>query len=145
MESLLRQRAAVPPAGGVGRGLRGAGQHESIATDSLWIITLGRYGFVGLAAVMLALAVPVVALWRRWPPRHWDADRHSTVAWVLALILAIYAIDSVFNNMENPIYLLIAGGLAGIPPLRRTTHAGSPTLRVVRPVPLRTLPARGPR
>lgn len=127
------------------RGLRGAGQHESIATDSLWIITLGRYGFIGLAAVMLALAVPIVALWRRWPPRHWDADRHSTVAWVLALILAIYAIDSVFNNMENPIFLLIAGGLAGLPALRRSTRGGSRPLRVVRPVPMRTIPARGPR
>lgn len=127
------------------RGLRGAGQHESIATDSLWIITLGRYGFIGLAAVMLALAVPIVALWRRWPPRHWDADRHSTVAWVLALILAIYAIDSVFNNTENPIFLLIAGGLAGLPALRRSTRGGSRPLRVVRPVPMRTIPARGPR
>ena len=124
---------------------------ETIATDSLWIITIGRYGLVGLAMVMLALAVPVVTLWRRQPPRLWDADRRSVVAWALGLVLLVYAIDSVFNDMENPVYLLVAGGLAGLAavPARRAHAAPRARPHVVplpRPgVPVRTLPSRGPR
>jgi len=41
----------------------------------------------------------------------------------LALALTLYAIDNLFNNMENPLYLLVAGGLAGLPAAARSRAA----------------------
>jgi hypothetical protein len=35
-------------------------------------------------------------------------------AWSLALIFTVYAIDSLVNAMQNPVYLLVAGGLCGL-------------------------------
>ncbi len=93
--------------------VRDSRQGERVLVDSLWIIVFGRYGFVGLGAVLLALLLPVVALWRRWPPRLWTQPG-AAVPWVLAVVLTLFAVDNLFNDMLNPVYLLIAGGLCGL-------------------------------
>jgi len=73
--------------------------------------------------LLLALAVPVIALWRRCPPRLW-ASPGAALPWALALVLTLYALDNLVNAMENPVYILIAGGLCGLAPARvRVVHA----------------------
>jgi hypothetical protein len=143
-EDLVLEKALDKPAfgwGGWDRALRlppGASPRtEPVATDSLWIITFGKYGFAGLLAEMLVLAVPIVVLWRRCPPRRWDSQPAAAVAWGLALALTLYAADNLFNNMENPLYLLIAGGLSGLPAFARARAPARvrPALTSVRPVP----------
>jgi len=99
--------------GGWGRALAPAPGGKPLTPDSLWIIAFGNYGLVGLASVGAALLVPVVVFWMRVPIWLWTLPRLAPAA-VLALVVALYAIDNCFNAMVNPVYMLAAGGLAGV-------------------------------
>lgn len=106
---------------------------DTVITDSLWILVFGKYGAVGLASLLLALLVPVLALWRRCPPRLW-ASPGAALPWALAMVLTLYAIDNLVNAMENPVYLLIAGGLCGLAPARVRARHRAPVHEARRPV-----------
>jgi hypothetical protein len=83
-------------------------------TDSLWIITFGNFGTVGLVAWMGALLSPVLAfVLMRYPPNTWWHPQVLPAA-VLAIGLVLYVMDCLVNSMVNPIYTLIAGGIAGL-------------------------------
>lgn len=79
-------------------------------TDGLWVLALGVNGVVGLAALTGAQLMPIVLLLRRIPARLWSQPMVAAAP-VLALLLALYAIDNLMNAMVNPIYMLVAGGL----------------------------------
>ncbi|TAJ01878.1 MAG: O-antigen ligase domain-containing protein [Planctomycetota bacterium] len=123
-EEQLRDKAEQKPLlgwGGWGRSFvrrqADPDSREMVVTDSLWILFFGKYGSLGLAAMLLTFLVPVLALWRRHPPRTWWRPQ-AFWPWVLALVLTLYAIDNLVNAMLNPIYLLIAGGLCGFASVR---------------------------
>ncbi|HEY9632398.1 MAG TPA: O-antigen ligase domain-containing protein [Coleofasciculaceae cyanobacterium] len=83
-------------------------------TDSLWIISFGVYGLVGLISSFAALLVPSAALvLLRYPARMWT---HPKVApgVVLAVVVTLYMLDCVLNAMTNPIFALASGGIAGV-------------------------------
>lgn len=131
-EERLRVRAEQQPIvgwGGFGRSFvrqfDDPTRKETATLDSLWIIVFGKHGALGLASLLLAFLVPVLVLWRRSPPALW---RHSAAAWpwALALVLTLYAIDSLVNAMVNPVYLLIAGGLCGLAPAPARAPAQAP-------------------
>jgi O-antigen ligase len=100
-------------------------QTELVTLDSLWILVLGKHGLVGLASLQLVFLIPVLTLWRRIPPRTW-AHPDAVFAWALALVLCVYSIDSLVNAMQNPVYLLIAGGLCGLAASRCAGGPGAP-------------------
>jgi hypothetical protein len=81
-------------------------------SDGLWIIAFSNYGFVGLISLFAALLVPV---WRF--VRTYTVKELSTAALapalVLGMVVLLFAIDSLFNAMLNPIFVLAAAGLAG--------------------------------
>jgi hypothetical protein len=82
-------------------------------TDGRWIIDLGAYGFVGMVSYFAALLAPAVLLVRRFSPRRlMSAELAPPLA--LAVVVTLYAIDSIPNAMTNPIFLLAAGAVAGI-------------------------------
>jgi len=85
-------------------------------TDSQWIITYGVTGFVGLAGLLGAILIPALALSWRAHPAVWGHPAVAAYA-VAALLLALWMIDNTVNAMFNPIYLLMAGGLAGMSPI----------------------------
>ncbi len=89
-------------------------------TDSMWIIIFGNRGAIGLFSLLGIILLPVLTLHRRIPVRLWFSQSGATVT-VLAVVLALWMIDSLFNSMFNPIFLLIAGGLAG---LKKTSDSG---------------------
>jgi len=91
---------------------------ETVITDSLWILVAGKYGAFGLVSLLALFLTPLLALWRRCPPRLW-AEPGATLPWALGLVLTLYALDDLVNAMENPVYLLIAGGLCGLAPTAR--------------------------
>jgi hypothetical protein len=83
-------------------------------TDSLWIIAFGNQGIVGLVSLMSALIFPVLGfVVLRCPAQTWHHPQVLPAA-VLAVALMMYTIDCLINAMVNPIYTLVAGGLAGI-------------------------------
>jgi len=121
-EEQLRVKAAEKPVlgwGGWGRSFvrRDAdpANADTVITDSLWVIVFGKYGAVGLGSLLLSFALPLLALWRRCPPRHW-AHPAAALPWALGIVLTLYALDNLVNAMTNPVYLLIAGALCGLAP-----------------------------
>jgi hypothetical protein len=80
-------------------------------TDGLWIIQLGKHGFVGVVSGFLALALPMALLASRLSPRRLTSAEMAP-ALALAAVVSIYAIDCVPNAMVNPVYILTGGAVA---------------------------------
>jgi hypothetical protein len=82
--------------------------------DSLWVLSFGEHGAVGLASLFTSMLLPTFALfWSRYPARLW-ANRQVAPTAVLAVMVVLYMIDCILNAMINPIYILANGGIAGI-------------------------------
>lgn len=81
------------------------------APDGLWIIALGKYGFVGLVAMTLTLLlVPALVIFNQ--SRGVLQSRRFAPTAVLLVLLLLYAVDNLLNAMVNPIYMLAMGALA---------------------------------
>ena len=89
-----------------------AGETISVP-DGLWIIAYGQNGVFGLTALALTLLLPQLLFLRRYPTARW---REPVVAAMvpLSMLLGLFMIDNLLNDMFNPIMLLIAGGLTGL-------------------------------
>jgi hypothetical protein len=86
-------------------------QGDDISTaDGQWIITLGDRGIFGLSMFLGALLTPALRTLANLPPRRWREFGVGTGA-ALAMVLILYATDSLLNAMKNPVFLLIAGAL----------------------------------
>lgn len=94
-------------------------------TDGQWVITLGVTGVLGLSALMGTILLPSLLL-RRKIPRPLLFHPAVAPAFVMAVILGLWMIDNLPNAMRNPIYLLMAGGLAGLDPIRVRRAVPSP-------------------
>lgn len=88
-------------------------------TDGMWIIALGQHGIVGLASVTLAMLLPIGLLWSRCPTRLWRGPPA-----VMAVIVLLFMADNLLNAMPNPVYVIAAGAVCGMPAaLMRATGA----------------------
>ena len=78
------------------------------------IIAFGIRGAFGLLNLTLGLLLPptVFALFR-YPAKLWLHPKVAPAA-ALATCLVLFMLDSVINNMYNPIFPLISGGLSGL-------------------------------
>jgi hypothetical protein len=84
-------------------------------TDSLWIITLGCNGIVGLGALTIAIILPTLLVWRRCPLRYWNHPGVAATA-ALAVLLTLHMTDNLLNAMLDPVFILAMGGLMGVRP-----------------------------
>jgi hypothetical protein len=113
--------------GGWGRSLilKPDGQPLTIP-DSLWINAFGQQGSVGLASLYIAMLLPTFSLfWMRYPARLWTNKKVSS-ATIMALMTLLYMVDCLANAMINPLYILAAGGLAGLVLKREKIHKQAP-------------------
>lgn len=82
--------------------------------DSLWVITFGNTGMLGLVSLFSSLLLPPIALFlTKCPPRLWQRKDFAPTA-ALTMALVMYAVDCLVNAMINPIYILVCGGIAGL-------------------------------
>ena len=88
---------------------------DTTVTDGLWIIALGDRGVVGLVALGLSLLLPVARFAVRSDPARWHSPALAPAAGC-AVVLLLWTVDCLPNAMLNPVYLLMAGGLAGFDP-----------------------------
>jgi hypothetical protein len=117
-EELLVQRAIERPIfgwAGWGRSLiHDASGKQSTIQDSLWILIFGQNGVVGLLSLFSFLLLPIASLfWLRIPASAWSRPELASAV-AIAMALMMYAADCLLNAMINPIYVLAAGGLAGL-------------------------------
>jgi hypothetical protein len=113
-ENALIERAMERPGlgwGGWGRSRLFDEEGRDISvTDGMWIITLGVSGLVGLVALGLLLALPVLALLRRFPARYWG-DPRIAAAVSMGVTLLLWATDNLLNAMTTPLAAAMAGAL----------------------------------
>ena len=114
-EDMLLERASLRPTFGWARWGRARvrddmGRDISI-TDGMWIIAFGNQGLVGLVAILGVFMVPVVGLWKAVRPAAW---KHRLVAPSAAMCVLglLFLVDSIFNDMNNPVYTMAIGGLS---------------------------------
>jgi hypothetical protein len=111
-ENILAEHAAKRPWlgwGGYDRNRLFDEQGKDISvTDGLWIMTLGTYGLIGLTALYAVLLPgPVLAMLRE-PNTPVSGPRGCTLA--VATLALMFAADGIANAMQNPFYILMAGG-----------------------------------
>jgi hypothetical protein len=117
-EDMLVERALEGPTfgwNGWGRNLIQDRQGRTVSVpDGLWVLAIGERGVPGLAALFAALLLPVARfLWIR-PPQSWSQPWCAAAA-ACAVIVVLYMLDNLLNNMHNHYFILMAGGIAGLP------------------------------
>ena len=116
-EVVLAERAWLRPVFGWGSWGRNRVRDEAgesvVVTDSLWIITFGQQGLVGLVSLGLLFALPALLLCWRIGARGWSAAP-TAAAGALAVGVTLYAGDCLMNAMLNPVYHVIPGAVMGV-------------------------------
>lgn len=97
-------------------------------TDGLWVITFGQRGLIGLVALTAIVLLPAVLVFRGFPARTWNSAAVAPAV-ALSVILVLYMIDNLFNAMVNPVFVLVAGGLAGLVQLRQSASVAAAASR----------------
>lgn len=124
-EALLLEKAKLRLLlgwGGFGRNFvtNEVGQATTVV-DSLWIITIGSLGLVGLTALLSSVFLPVIALINtKCPIKVWDRPEFAAPG-VLALVLLMYSVEILVNAPVLPHLTLVVGALTGyvLSPSRR--------------------------
>lgn len=87
------------------------GQRLIKMVDAMWIIHLSRTGFFGLVAFLTAMLIgPWLAL-RSAAKVAPKEDSTHLIPVVMSLVVILFMIDSLFNGMRNPAYILSSGAL----------------------------------
>jgi hypothetical protein len=84
---------------------------KDLVTDSLWIITLGKSGWVGLAALTAMLLLPMLLVCKDWRIELWTHPAVAPVV-VLGMMTSLYMFDHLMNGMVNPIFMLAVGAVS---------------------------------
>jgi len=82
-------------------------------TDGKWIIVYGLNGVYGLSVFVMMIQLPVILFIFRLKPEVWKSVTFATPA-AMAIFISLTMIDNLLNAMENPIYMVIGGGLIGM-------------------------------
>ena len=121
-EEILSEKARQRPIfgwGGWGRNrvfeYNSAGELVDISTtDSLWIITYGQNGILGLVGIFATSLLPCLYFaWSKFPARFWFHHKVAPAA-ALAVVVSLYMLDCTLNNQYNPVFMLVSGSLAGL-------------------------------
>lgn len=117
-ENILAEHALRQPIFGWGahgrnRPSRMGYEVENLATDGLWIITLGQRGVIGLVSMSAVILLPTLLLLIRLPSSFWLHPRTAPAA-ALGLVLILFMVDCLFNAMANPVFMLATGGIGGL-------------------------------
>lgn len=81
--------------------------------DSLWIRAFGEGGVIGLISLYAYYLIPPFMLLYKMKPREWSSPTIAPVTG-MAMVILIYAMDCLFNTMENPVFIVAIGGVSGM-------------------------------
>jgi hypothetical protein len=79
--------------------------------DGFWVLVFGKNGLFGLTSMLLTVLLPQLLFLRRFNPSTWKTSPTQTAAYLLVLLLSLFMVDSLMNDMFNPMIVLVAGGL----------------------------------
>ncbi len=81
--------------------------------DGLWILAFGKSGFVGLIALLLLFFLPPLLFLKHFPPSQWTTPESKAIL-ALPLLLILFALDNLMNDMFNPLMITLAGAITGM-------------------------------
>jgi len=81
------------------------------AIDSLWLIVFSSNGYFGLVVLYSAMLTGPWLVFRSAMNKFKGSGFSKGVPILLSLVVSLYMIDSLFNGMVNPIYIVISGAL----------------------------------
>lgn len=116
-EEMLVDKAMIRPVfgwGGWGRSriINEEGKDAAV-TDAYWVIVLGTTGVVGVTFFCLVVLLPAWRFVSRMPKGKWQ-NPHQLMGIALMLELPLFAWDCLLNDMMNPVYMVVAGGLISL-------------------------------
>jgi hypothetical protein len=82
--------------------------------DGLWIVVLGQNGLVGLSSMLATMMLPQWLYLKRFSPREWKENPLVALGLVAVVLLALYTIDGLINDMFSPLVMVLAGALTGL-------------------------------
>ena len=137
-EQLLVNKALQRPWLGWGRWGRSRvydeDRHDVSTTDSLWVITLGVIGILGLVLWALLMLAPALMLMRRFPVRRWEHPAIAPVA-ALALGVLLWVVDCLLNSMTSPLFPAMCGAITTFAAGRWQARRRSATTEPAAPLP----------
>jgi hypothetical protein len=81
--------------------------------DGLWILAFGRSGFIGLISLLLLFFIPPLLFLKHFPPSKWTTPETKAIL-ALPLLLILFALDNLMNDMFNPLMVILAGAITGM-------------------------------
>ncbi|ADH86466.1 hypothetical protein [Desulfurivibrio alkaliphilus] len=118
-EDLFSQKALESPLfgwGGYGRGWPvdpDTGRNVIQMVDAFWTIVFNSRGFFGLISMVVAMLLgPWLVLCGKALKRGVDVTEIITPV-ILSMVVILFMLDSLFNAMVNPVYLMTSGALLG--------------------------------
>lgn len=109
---------------------------DMTVTDGFWIITLGDRGIVGLITLFALILLPAVRYLWHHPARTWGEAAVAPGA-AVAITLGMYMLDNMTNAQYNPLFMVMAGALAGVAGARATPRDAAPPPTAALPATLR--------
>ena len=82
--------------------------------DGLWILVFGQNGWLGLLSMYMTMLLPQWLYLRRFPPKLWVRGSDIAVGLAPVVLLGLFSVDSLLNDMFNPLLMLLAGGMIGL-------------------------------
>jgi len=102
--------------GGYDRGIPvdpNTGQYLITTIDSLWLIVFSSQGYFGLIVLFSAMLIGPWLTFRSAINKFKDSDFSKQAPILLSLVVVLFSIDSLFNSMINPTYIVTFGALVG--------------------------------
>ena len=90
---------------------------DMTVTDGLWTIIFGQNGYIGLIAISLMFALPVLRVAMQTPATSL-LNGTSSLATIFSVVVSLYWIDCIPNAVVNPILTLCTGALTSVVTLR---------------------------
>lgn len=92
---------------------RALGIFNKFIPDALWIIALGKNGWVGVFGLFGSLLLPIAAYLMRYDPSDLFSARNAG-ATASATMLLLHSMDNLQNAMVSPVFAMMAGGLVSL-------------------------------
>jgi hypothetical protein len=91
--------------------------------DGLWVIAIGENGIFGLVVLGAVFLLPQFFMLGFWKPQKWGSGDAGFVL-LASVLLGLFTLDCLMNDMFNPLLVAVAGGLSGMRALQNYDSPG---------------------
>ncbi len=82
--------------------------------DGLWIVVLGQNGLTGLVSMLTTMLLPQWLFLKRFATAEWKNSSLVALGLLPVVLLSLYMIDGLLNDMFNPLVMMLAGAVTGL-------------------------------